>query len=208
MLDLLIALHALRAHPAAPAPRPQTVAAQSLSVPATVAPPELTSAPTFTATAPDVTTDLLRRAPATPRSVAKQVAAALTRADPADPEGQRFDIVATALGYLGDPYVLDGATHAGIDCSGLTMQAYRSIGITLDHYVPSQDAVATVEPASAAEPGDLSVFDDENHIAVYLGNGEVAAAPAPDRNVEIEPLSEWSGVPFHFSRVLPQGATK
>lgn len=115
--------------------------------------------------------------------------------------GPRQTILATALSYLGDPYVLDGSTHDGIDCSGLVMVAYAKVGIPLAHLVSKQDAAGTPIAASAARPGDLVVFDDEEHIGLYLGGGVLIQAPAPGRPVEITTV--WAGVPHHFTRILP-----
>jgi len=117
--------------------------------------------------------------------------------------GTRLTIVQTALSYLGDPYVLGGSDHSGIDCSGLTMQAYASVGIPLVHLVSAQDVVGTAVPASAAQPGDLVVFDSDEHIGLYLGGGLIIHAPDVGRPVEIEPVSAWDGTPHHFTRILP-----
>lgn len=117
--------------------------------------------------------------------------------------GSRQTIVETALSYLGDPYVLGGSDHTGIDCSGLTMQAYASIGIQLVHLVSAQDAVGVVIPESAARPGDLVVFDDNEHIGIYLGADLLIAAPEAGRPVTVEQV--WSGIPHHFTRILPAG---
>ena len=116
--------------------------------------------------------------------------------------GPRQSIVQTALSYLGDPYVLGGSDHTGIDCSGLTMQAYASVGIHLVHLVSAQDAVGTVIAASAAQPGDLVVFDSDEHVGIYLGGGLIIHAPDVGRPVEIEPVSAWDGTPHHFTRIL------
>ena len=116
--------------------------------------------------------------------------------------GARLTIVQTALSYLGDPYVLGGSSHAGIDCSGLTMQAYASVGVPLTHLVSAQDAVATPIDAASAQPGDLVVFDSHEHIGLYLGAGLIIHAPDYDRPVEIEPVSAWDGTPHHFARIL------
>ncbi len=116
--------------------------------------------------------------------------------------GKRATIVSTALQYMGDPYVEGGASHSGIDCSGLTMVAYAAVGIPLVHYVPSQDAVATTIPQSEALPGDLVVFDDEDHVGIYLGDGIVLQAPHPGDPVDIVPVYPNA---HHFARLLPAG---
>ncbi|MDT0212242.1 C40 family peptidase [Curtobacterium sp. BRD11] len=116
--------------------------------------------------------------------------------------GKRATIVSTALQYMGDPYVEGGASHSGIDCSGLTMVAYAAVGIPLVHYVPSQDAVATTIPQSEALPGDLVVFDNEDHAGIYLGDGIVLQAPHPGDPVDIVPLYPNA---HHFARLLPAG---
>ncbi|WP_058728070.1 C40 family peptidase [Curtobacterium oceanosedimentum] len=116
--------------------------------------------------------------------------------------GKRATIVSTALQYMGDPYVEGGASHSGIDCSGLTMVAYAAVGIPLVHYVPSQDAVATTIPQSEALPGDLVVFDNEDHVGIYLGDGVVLQAPHPGDPVDIVPVYPNA---HHFARLLPAG---
>ncbi|WIE66189.1 NlpC/P60 family protein [Curtobacterium sp. MCLR17_036] len=117
--------------------------------------------------------------------------------------GDRATIVATALQYMGDPYVEGGASHEGIDCSGLTMVAYAAVGIPLVHYVPTQDAAATTIPESEALPGDLVVYDDEDHVGLYLGQGLVLQAPHPGEVVDIVPMYSAA---HHFARVLPAGS--
>ncbi|KQO65190.1 hypothetical protein ASF23_03510 [Curtobacterium sp. Leaf261] len=114
--------------------------------------------------------------------------------------GQRAQVVQTALAYLGDRYVEGGSSHSGIDCSGLTMVAYASVGIPLVHYVPTQDAAATTIPESEAQPGDLVVYDNEDHVGLFLGDGLVLQAPHPGEPVDIIPMFSAA---HHFARVLP-----
>lgn len=116
--------------------------------------------------------------------------------------GDRATVLQTALEYLGDPYVEGGASHAGIDCSGLTMVAYQAVGIQLAHYVPTQDAVATTVPESEALPGDMVVYDNDDHVGLYLGQGLVLQAPHPDEVVDIVPMYPAA---HHFARLLPAG---
>ncbi|MDQ1583621.1 MAG: peptidoglycan DL-endopeptidase RipA [Microbacteriaceae bacterium] len=114
--------------------------------------------------------------------------------------GPRQTIVETALSYLGTPYVLDGSSHSGIDCSGLVMVAYAQVGIPLGHLVSAQDAVATTIPESEALPGDLVIFNDDAHIGIYLGGGLLIQAPEVGVPVQIVPV--W-GIAHHFARILP-----
>jgi cell wall-associated NlpC family hydrolase len=130
-----------------------------------------------------------------------QAQAALSAA--LSPGGDRATVLQTALQYLGDPYLEGGASHAGIDCSGLTMVAYQAVGIQLAHYVPTQDAVATTVPESEAAPGDMVVFDNEDHVGLYLGQGLVLQAPHPGEVVDIVPMYSMA---HHFARLLPAGS--
>jgi len=122
----------------------------------------------------------------------------------ASASAQRRSVVLTALSYLGTPYALWGSTHETMDCSGLTMVAYASVGVPMAHYVPSQDDAAPVHLARGQQDvGDLLVFDDQDHVAIYVGNGLLIQAPEPGRNVEVVPASDWDQVSWHVARYLP-----
>ncbi len=132
--------------------------------------------------------------------VGPQVAVALAQA--LQHGGARETIVETALGYLGDPYALGGVSHDGIDCSGLTMVAYAAVGVSLKHYVPSQDSVAAPVAQAVAQPGDLVFFDDDEHVGLYLGGGMLIEAADYGEPVRIVPVSSWDGIAHHFGRIL------
>jgi cell wall-associated NlpC family hydrolase len=118
------------------------------------------------------------------------------------------DVVADAKKYLGVPYVLDGESTKGMDCSGLVQQTYKDLGITLGRGVHEQMTEGTAVPSLAqAQPGDLIVFKGGGHVAIYEGNDMVIHAPMPGRYVQNEKL--WvgdSGIQT-IRRIVPSSGT-
>ncbi|MGH9054446.1 MAG: NlpC/P60 family protein [Acidimicrobiales bacterium] len=100
--------------------------------------------------------------------------------------------VAAAESRVGDPYVWGAAGPSSFDCSGLVMWAYAQVGISLPHYSGAQYADTTHIPMSDLEPGDL-VFpsDPGQHVAMYVGNGEIVEASTEGVPVHIVPMSSW-----------------
>jgi cell wall-associated NlpC family hydrolase len=100
------------------------------------------------------------------------------------------EAVAAAEGRVGDPYVWGAAGPGAFDCSGLVMWAYAQAGVYLPHYSGAQYNDTIHIPMSDLEPGDL-VFpaDPGEHVAIYIGNGEIVQAPYTGANVQIVPLS-------------------
>ena len=92
-------------------------------------------------------------------------------------------IVATAMQYLGVPYVYGGASSRGFDCSGFTMYIYQQYGYSLPHTATGQwqSGLGTrVYSISDLQPGDLVFFNDPSrnagkacsHVGIYIGNGQ------------------------------------
>ena len=97
-------------------------------------------------------------------------------------------IVATALKYVGVPYVFGGTTPAGFDCSGLIQYVYAQHGISLPRLVSGQRAAGTTIPFDQAQPGDLIVIPDNSHIMLYVGDGYILDAPDTGRTVSVRKL--------------------
>jgi len=86
-------------------------------------------------------------------------------------------VVAFALSKVGGPYVWGGNGPVGYDCSGLTRAAYLQVGISLPHNAAAQFALGTPVSTSALLPGDLLFYyGGPSHVAVYIGNGQIAHA--------------------------------
>jgi cell wall-associated NlpC family hydrolase len=97
--------------------------------------------------------------------------------------------VQAALSRVGDPYVWGASGPSYFDCSGLVMWAYDQAGISLPHFSGAQYADTTHISLNDLEPGDL-VFprDPGEHVAMYIGNGEIVEAPQTGEDVHVVPL--------------------
>jgi len=100
--------------------------------------------------------------------------------------------IAFAESRLGDPYVWGAAGPSTFDCSGLVMWSYAQAGYSLPHYSGSQYADTIHIPLADVQPGDL-VFpaDPGEHVAMYIGGGNIIEAPYTGADVHIVPLGGW-----------------
>lgn len=96
-------------------------------------------------------------------------------------------IVAKAKEYVGVPYVLGGNDKSGIDCSGLVQQVLGELGIDVPRRVSQQQSVGVEVPSLAeAQPGDLIVTNNADHVVIYAGDGMIVHAPYPGRTVSYQ----------------------
>lgn len=101
-----------------------------------------------------------------------------------------------ALSQRGRPYVWGAAGPNAYDCSGLTMWAYKQVGISLPHYTGSQYAAGTPVSKSELRVGDLVFFyPDRHHVGLYIGGGKMVHAPNSGSVVRIDPIEgrPWAG---------------
>lgn len=104
--------------------------------------------------------------------------------------GKAEAVLRYACAQLGKPYVFGGAGPSSFDCSGLTMMAYKQVGINMSHYVPNQYSASRHISRAQLQPGDLVFFHDLGHVGLYVGNGKFIQAPHTGDVVKVSSLSE------------------
>lgn len=82
-----------------------------------------------------------------------------------------------AYAQLGKPYVWAADGPDSYDCSGLTMAAWRSAGVSLPHNAEMQWHALPHISRSSLRPGDLVFYYNLGHVGIYVGNNQIIHAP-------------------------------
>ena len=91
-----------------------------------------------------------------------------------------------ALDQIGDKYVFGAAGLTTWDCSGLTMRAFRSAGVSLPHSSRAQYNYGKAIARKDLQPGDLVFFGKPiSHVAIYLSPDRMLHAPRSGSRVKI-----------------------
>lgn len=89
--------------------------------------------------------------------------------------------IAYAKAQIGKPYIWAAEGPDAFDCSGLTMQAWRAVGVGLTHYTGWQWDQTSRVPLDKLQPGDLVFYGKDvpsiHHVGLYVGNGTMIEAP-------------------------------
>ena len=95
-----------------------------------------------------------------------------------------------ALQQIGDRYVFGAAGLTTWDCSGLTMRAFQSAGVSLPHSSAAQSRMGKSIPFGQKKPGDLLFFGRPvSHVGIYLGGGRMVHAPRSGSRVKVADAS-------------------
>lgn len=96
-----------------------------------------------------------------------------------------------------------GAGTVGFDCSGLMLYMFAGVGIKLDHYSGSQYNAGRKVPSSQMRRGDMLFWgpNASQHVAMYLGDGQMLEAPYTGSTVKISPV-RTSGMTPYATRLI------
>jgi cell wall-associated NlpC family hydrolase len=125
-------------------------------------------------------------------------------------------VIKRASSQMGVPYSWGGGNAAGpsngidsgsgtvgFDCSGLMLYAFAGVGIKLDHYSGSQYNAGRKVPSSEMRRGDMLFWgpNASQHVALYLGNGQMLEAPYTGSTVKVSPV-RTSGMTPYATRLI------
>jgi gamma-D-glutamyl-L-lysine dipeptidyl-peptidase len=123
------------------------------------------------------------------------------------------EVVATALGYNGIPYLWGGTSAKNIDCSGLVSNAYYMNGIQLPRDADQQSycgrEITSEFVSTELEAGDLLFFGRKatgerkervTHVGLYIGEGEFIHAAGYRDRVSINSMDTAQ---LHFIESYP-----
>lgn len=101
----------------------------------------------------------------------------------------RVDVCQYAKEFIGNPYVWGGTSLTkGADCSGFVMKVFQKYGVKLPRNSRAQANCGTTIKVAEAKPGDLIFYAKGktiNHVAIYIGNGQVIHASSPSTGIKI-----------------------
>ncbi|MDO5492887.1 MAG: C40 family peptidase, partial [Nesterenkonia sp.] len=97
-------------------------------------------------------------------------------------------------------YVWGSSGPTNFDCSGLTQQAFAQAGISIPRNSNAQLQGGQSVPIGSVQAGDLVFWTDASgrayHVAIYIGNGQIAHARNPSTGLGIDSLN-WSSASIH-----------
>jgi hypothetical protein len=118
----------------------------------------------------------------------------------------RARLINEAKEHLGESYVWGGTRLGhGVDCSGFMQQLYRQFGYYIPRDSRSQAASGRRISSSELRPGDLVFYGSSsyiNHVAMYIGNGQVIHASNHRDGIKISYMYYRS--PVKYARYISQ----
>lgn len=108
-----------------------------------------------------------------------------------------------AMAQLGKPYIWGGNGPNGYDCSGLTSQAWKSVGVSIPRVANDQYDFGTRVNRDSLRPGDLLFWGPDrsnsrsiDHVGMYIGGGWGVNAGGTGTGVNIRSITKTQGWMF------------
>jgi peptidoglycan DL-endopeptidase CwlO len=112
--------------------------------------------------------------------------------DPPPDSGLGGTVANNAMSKLGAPYVFGAAGPSSFDCSGLTMWAWGTVGVSIPHSAAAQYYGLPRVPLDSVIPGDIIYYDSSSpHVAIYVGNNTIVHARHPGPGGEVQTSSMY-----------------
>jgi hypothetical protein len=106
-----------------------------------------------------------------------------------------YKAAAFACKQAGIPYVWAAAGPDGYDCSGLTLAAWKQVGVYLPHNAAAQRRSMPYVSRADLRIGDLVFYySNLHHVAIYVGNGKIMTAPTFG---DVVRMREMDSMPIH-----------
>ena len=106
-----------------------------------------------------------------------------------------YKAAAFACKQAGIPYVWAAAGPNGFDCSGLTLAAWKQVGVFLPHNAAAQRRSMPYVNRADIQLGDLVFYYATlHHVAIYVGGGKVMSAPTFGDHVRMVDIDAY---PIH-----------
>ncbi|MCD1147207.1 C40 family peptidase [Peptoniphilus sp. KCTC 25270] len=114
---------------------------------------------------------------------------------PAVDNAKAQNVVNSAYGKIGTPYVWGGTSSSGYDCSGLVYAIYHNeLGISLPRTSSAQSGFGTQVSRDNLQAGDLVFFNTTgrgvSHVGIYIGDDTFIHAASGAGQVKTNKLSE------------------
>lgn len=118
-----------------------------------------------------------------------------TRTGEQAPTPKVADAVKIALKQIGKPYVFGSVGPKSFDCSGLIEYAFEKAGIHTPGRITTYTAAKLGQSVKGSPllPGDWVFLNHGEHMVMYIGGGEVVAAPHTGTDVQVQKLPK-SGI--------------
>lgn len=113
------------------------------------------------------------------------------------PNRQIAGAVQIAMKQIGKPYVwgAESPAEGGFDCSGLIDYAFKQAGIKIPGRLTTTSALRLGQSVRGQpmKAGDWLITNGGKHMVMYVGGGQVIAAPHKGETVQYQPVSRFQG---------------